>query len=251
MIFQQPRKFEYIARYARLDVGMVALGLMLLVAWDLSGIDMSIARWFGGSLGFPLRDSRWALASYDAGRLVAWIVVPMLFASLWFTLPGFRKVDRAQRAWWLLTTIACLVAIPLLRSRSSTSCPWSITEFGGSVPYVSHWWRQIDAGPGRCFPSGHASTGFAFFAGFFALRGVDRAMARRWLAGAIALGLLAAITQTLRGAHFVSHSLWTAWICWTMTTALHHAWRWAAAQTTRRATLRARPVVSVEATPTA
>jgi membrane-associated PAP2 superfamily phosphatase len=27
-------------------------------------------------------------------------------------------------------------------------------------------------------------------------------------------GFVAGATQQLRGAHFMSHTLWTAWICW-------------------------------------
>ncbi|MDB5817638.1 MAG: superfamily protein [Rhizobacter sp.] len=201
------------------------MGLALLVAWDLSGFDLPVERLFGTAQGFAFRNTALAIGLYDAGRAVAWIVVPLLIASLSFRVPVISRVARSQRAWWLLTTVACLVLVPMLRGHSATSCPWSLTEFGGTAPYVSHWWRASDLGPGRCFPSGHASTGFAFFAGFLALREVDRRAASWWLAGAVAIGLLAAATQTVRGAHFVSHSLWTAWICWTVTVASFHATR--------------------------
>jgi membrane-associated PAP2 superfamily phosphatase len=31
------------------------------------------------------------------------------------------------------------------------------------------------------------------------------------------------VTQLLRGAHFPSHSLWTAWVCWTLSALLWHS----------------------------
>jgi membrane-associated PAP2 superfamily phosphatase len=39
-------------------------------------------------------------------------------------------------------------------------------------------------------------------------------VARRWLIAALAAGLLLGLVQQLRGAHYLSHTLWTAWICW-------------------------------------
>jgi membrane-associated PAP2 superfamily phosphatase len=39
-------------------------------------------------------------------------------------------------------------------------------------------------------------------------------LATRWLTGAVAIGFFLGATQQLRGAHFMSHTLWTGWICW-------------------------------------
>ena len=82
------------------------------------------------------------------------------------------------------------------------------------APAASTDWIEHDGGSGRCFPAGHASTGFAFMGGFFALRTQAPGMAGLWLAVALAAGLLFGGVQQLRGAHFMSHTLWTAWLCW-------------------------------------
>jgi membrane-associated PAP2 superfamily phosphatase len=37
------------------------------------------------------------------------------------------------------------------------------------------------------------------------------------------IGFVLGVTQLLRGAHFPSHSLWTAWICWTLSALLWHS----------------------------
>ena len=52
--------------------------------------------------------------------------------------------------------------------------------------------------------------------GYFALRERCPAAARTWLAAALGAGLLLGLAQQMRGAHFMSHTLWTAWICWTV-----------------------------------
>ena len=104
----------------------------------------------------------------------------------------------------------------LLKGISVTSCPWDLQAFGGVARYVSHWSLLGDGGAGHCFPAGHAASGFAFVSGYFAFRKHDQVLARRWLTAALAAGFALGIAQQLRGAHFMSHTLWTAWICWTL-----------------------------------
>jgi membrane-associated PAP2 superfamily phosphatase len=71
-----------------------------------------------------------------------------------------------------------------------------------------------DGGSGGCFPAGHASTGFAFLGGYFAYRGSEPGRARAWLVGGLTAGLVLGLTQQMRGAHFMSHTLWSGWVCW-------------------------------------
>jgi membrane-associated PAP2 superfamily phosphatase len=114
-----------------------------------------------------------------------------------------------------LTTLASLLVVSTLKLHSLTSCPWELHEFGGTVAYVSHWaWGVRDGGSGACFPGGHASAGFAFLGGFFAFRHTLPRAAQRWLAGALLAGLVLGLAQQVRGAHYMSHTLWTAWLCW-------------------------------------
>ena len=50
----------------------------------------------------------------------------------------------------------------------------------------------------------------------------QRALARRlrwWLAGVCVTGLLFGWAQLARGAHFASHTLWSAWLCWAVCVA--------------------------------
>ena len=75
--------------------------------------------------------------------------------------------------------------------------------------------------PGRCFPAGHASAGYAWLALFFFFTAVKPACRRWGLAIGIGLGLLFGIAQQLRGAHFLSHDVFTAMICWSIALGLH------------------------------
>jgi membrane-associated PAP2 superfamily phosphatase len=198
-----------------------------LLLWDLSGLDLEVMRRLASPDGFVWRD-HWVttLVLHQGGRALGWIVLAALILQVWRPLPFARDLTRADRVWWLATCLLCLLVIPLLKHASLTSCPWSLTAFGGAARYVSHWQLGVtDGGGGGCFPSGHASAAFSFLSGYFALRERHPVAARRWLAAVVGLGLVFGIGQMLRGAHYPSHTLWTAWICLALTLASHHGWR--------------------------
>jgi membrane-associated PAP2 superfamily phosphatase len=191
--------------------------LVLLLAWDASGLDRALAHLIAGPRGFPLRD-HWLLAGvlHDAARRVSWLIVLALCAAVvwpigpWVSLPFARRVQVPATA--LLST----GVVVTLKGFSGTSCPWDLSDFGGVAHYLSHWqgWTVPDGGGGRCFPAGHAASGFAFVGGYFALRNHVPRLARAWLVVALLVGLLLGAVQQVRGAHFMSHTLWTAWLCW-------------------------------------
>lgn len=80
---------------------------------------------------------------------------------------------------------------------------------------MSHWqWGLADGGPGHCFPAGHAVAAYAFLGMYFLWRGHDVSRARAWLLAVLAVGALFGFGQLVRGAHYPSHTLWSAWICW-------------------------------------
>jgi membrane-associated PAP2 superfamily phosphatase len=216
------------SRFAWTDFRPLLLALLPLLAWDFTDLDLPLERLFGTAHGFAWQH-HWLTAGvlYTGPRILDWAVMLLLLASIWKPLPVFRLASRRERIWWFATTSLCLIAIPLIRRQSATSCPWSLAEFGGEAArYVSHWsFGQFDGGSGRCFPSGHASTGFAFVAGAFALLRASPKAARAWLIGALIVGMAVATSQTVRGAHFLSHSLWTGWICWAITAVSFRATR--------------------------
>ena len=199
-------------------------GLLALVAWEASGADLRLARWFGDSAGFAWRDA-WLTSSllHSGGRWLAWAVLALL---VWDTARSQPSgPPRRERLYWLSATVAALVLVPTIKRFTSTSCPWDLLPFGGTVPYVPHWWlRVLDGGPGHCFPSGHAVAAFAFFGVYFLWRPYRPALAQAALAAVWFLGGVFGWAQMARGAHFLSHILWSAWACWAICSAA--AWGW-------------------------
>jgi membrane-associated PAP2 superfamily phosphatase len=187
--------------------------------------------WFGDAQGFAWRDHvLTATVLHEGGRLLAWATLLALLVCAWRApLPVGRGVastpQRTERLFWFAVTLAGLLLVPAIKRYSATSCPWDMAEFGGSAHAVSHWlWGVPDGGPGHCFPSGHAVGAFAFFSQYFLWRPHRPGRARVWLLLVLGMGCLFGLAQLARGAHPVSHSAWSAGLCWTIC-VLADAWR--------------------------
>ena len=204
---------------------LTLLFFVLLVLWDATGFDLPLARWSGSPQGFALRQQPlFVLLSHELPRMAGAALLLALLVGV-FKPWGFLCRLAPGERWQLWLTIAGgALAITVLKRLNHTSCPWDLAEFGGVARHVSHWlWGVRDGGAGHCFPAGLASTAFAYLAGWFVLRRSAPRAAGRWLLGALLAGRPLGLAQQKRGAHYMSHTLWRAWICWAWGLALETA----------------------------
>lgn len=194
------------------DIAITLALLAALLWWEASGLDLVLASSYGNASGFALRSAWWTRdLLHDGGR---WLSGLALAASAVWAWRG-ERTQRPRRLAWFGLVLAGLIAVPLLKRFSATSCPWDLSGFGGTATYVPHWLVTVlDGGPGHCFPSGHAVAAFAFLPLYFHWRGRRPRIALAVLAGVLTLGTLFGWAQLARGAHFPSHTLWSAWLCW-------------------------------------
>jgi membrane-associated PAP2 superfamily phosphatase len=196
---------------------VTALLLCAVLGWDVSGLDLPLARLSGGPAGFPLQQN-WLLdvVLHQGARWLSWLVALWMVAGVWRPTGWLRRIGAAERRQLAITLVLAVLLISGLKRMSLTSCPSDLAEFGRSARYVSHWalFSGPDGAGGHCFPAGHASAAFAFVGGYFAFRRQAPQIARGWLLGSLVAGFTLGWAQQLRGAHFMSHTLWTAWLCW-------------------------------------
>ncbi|MBU1360020.1 MAG: phosphatase PAP2 family protein [Gammaproteobacteria bacterium] len=190
--------------------------LCLLLGWDATGYDLALAKLSATPYGFPLRDNGFLVhVLHEDARTLSWVILAAIVAGIRWPWGLLRRLALRERVQLAVTILASVIAVSLIKTSSHTSCPWDLQVFGGVARYVSHWsWGVQDGGPGGCFPAGHASAAFAYLGGYFVLRRVSPGAARGWLVGVLCVGLVLGVAQQLRGAHYLSHTLWTAWICW-------------------------------------
>ena len=170
---------EMVVNWRRRHVAVAVAGLILLLAWDVSGADLPLSRLFGNGEGFALRH-HWLVQQvlHDALAHGLHLIFVLLGVNVLFPLPVIGAMPRAQRLGWWLMSLLCALAISLLKHQSRVSCPWNFAEFGGSAHELAHlsiaaWRGGGDGGPGHCFPAGHVSNAFALVGGTFALRAVS------------------------------------------------------------------------------
>ena len=130
------------------------------------------------------------------------------------------RIDALRRwrrpAGFVVLSVALSVGtVGLLKQVTNVDCPWSLVDFGGLRPYVHLFGDRPDFLPrAQCFPGGHSSSGFALFALYFLTLGRSRSLARWSLGAALMVGGVFAFGQEARGAHFLSHDLWSAAAAW-------------------------------------
>lgn len=199
----------------RRHAAVLALLFLALCAWDATGLDMALARWFGSANGFAWRSvPGFVLAFHEVPRALSMLLLAALVLGVVWPFGFLRGLALGARVQLAASVLGAVAVATLIKHGSSTSCPWDLAEFGGVARHVSHWaWGLRDGGPGRCFPGGHASAAFGFVAGWWVLRRGAPRVAGVWLAVALLAGLVLGGAQQVRGAHFMSHTFWSAWVC--------------------------------------
>lgn len=199
---------------------------MAFMLWETAGGDRWLADMAGNASGFAWRN-HWVLDNlvHGGGRLLAWALALALCLGAWWPVGPLRRLPLLRRLQLAGGVLLSVAVVALLKSVNPAACPWSLSAYGGVAEPVSHWlwWATPAGGRGGCFPAGHASAGFAFIGGYFVFRLAAPALARRWLVVSVVAGLLLGVSQQWRGAHFMSHTLWSGWLCWCLGWALDAA----------------------------
>ncbi|MDW3560687.1 phosphoesterase [Enterobacter cloacae] len=192
---------------------LVLIALAVVFTWLSRG--ETLDKWITGfwydaaTHRFPLQKN--PLLDLLNHRLAKYIAIAMAVGALFY---GAWKRNARLVTAALLMGLGTLV-VGVLKSLSHHSCPWDLVEYGGkAVSYPLFSSAPADSGPGRCFPGGHASSGFMVMGLFFAFWRESPRLAWSFVAFGVVLGLAMGFGQVMRGAHFFSHNLWAGWWVW-------------------------------------
>jgi membrane-associated PAP2 superfamily phosphatase len=209
-----PGRF-YIGALAAPGAVFVAAAAMLA----MTEVDVEFARW----LFFNAGGSVWRGAdSWIANELLhtggRWLMRAIVAASVlvWAgTFAGIAPHWRRAAGFFALSAVLTVGTAGWLKTVTNVDCPWDLTSFGGQYPYVPLLGdRPDELRYGRCFPAAHASSGYMLLALHFVFRERSRRLARAGLAAGVIAGVIFGLAQQSRGAHFLSHDLWSAMIAW-------------------------------------
>jgi len=211
--WQPDRRFWASHFFLPLMIAITALGLLETTAADVWLAD----RWFAFEGGEWSLRNHWL--AYDVihhhGKQLIIAIALMLVALLFLSLRSDRlRQWRRPMAYFLTCMLVLPATVAELKHFMTIPCPWSLARYGGELLYFhNHEYAISQNAGGNCFPSGHASGGFALLAGYFA---AYRNTGKPWLflLPGLLIGSLFALGQQARGAHFLSHDLATLSICW-------------------------------------
>lgn len=215
MVFSNFQKFML----SCMTVSLIS-GVILLCYFPVGGtIDQNLIRpWMDQFGHFTYRDNYYLVHWNHKHLKNILILVYLSFLFLW--LASFKveklKPSRGQYGYMFWVSILCTGVVGLLKSQSQHACPWNMTQ---ATPTGFIW--DFTATHGHCFPGGHASTGFALMTGFFVYRLSSKKCAYLFLFFGLTLGFIMGWGQMMRGAHFLSHNLWTAWIIFSLNAVLY------------------------------
>lgn len=207
---------------------LAAAALLILWLGHSTDLDLRLAdAAFDARLGtFPWKHA-WLTETFNH-VILKWLLT--LFAAGFIGLAArdalrprlaLDAVGRLQLRIVALAAILVPAVTSTLKQLSWSHCPWDLLRYGGDQPYVRLFGAfPAHSFPGQCLPAGHASSALWLVALVVFWLPARPSAARRAGLLAIAFGGAVAYLQQLRGAHFMTHTLWSIWIACAIVLAL-------------------------------
>lgn len=208
--------------------GIFALGvaaLVLLLVFHDGVIDRAISDAFYDHTirQFVAKENALIDLVLYRGAKVAMTVFAFALAGLaiWQIRAGHPVLRLRHLAIGVLGSILIPLVIATLKNKTGVECPWSLTQYGGAMPYMTLWESLSSPdSAGRCFPAGHAGGGFILFPWAVCYFRANTRLALLLAYGGVFFGGLMGLTRIAQGAHFFSHTLWAAWVALCITLIL-------------------------------
>ena len=202
-------------------IGLILAAIMLNQFFPVNGAldHWFIQPWVAGDGTFPNRENWWLTTI--AHNWVKYFILMVVLIYIIQLIGSFYKISWRDKRWvagYVLLAMLCSSSlIGIMKSMSVHACPWSLAQPSSTgIIWLTHTLQL-----GKCFPGGHSSAGFGLMALFFAYHLHAPKKAWLYLFAALLLGFGMGWTQMMRGAHFLSHNLWTLWFTWLVNVILY------------------------------
>lgn len=205
--------------YKRCSIALLLFAAFNIFIGQFTNIDLALEDYYFDAVNhqFPWKSSWFAndlMHGYvkyviiDIGRLLILVVIldliyPWRIISSWLRV----RLRFVAAASFIVTS-----SVALIKHYSSMHCPWGVDRYGGVAPFI----RLFDVTPntvsaGHCFPAGHATVGLWLAAlCVFWLPHKPKTAFAVFMAG-LSVGFALGWVQQMRGAHFLTHTLWSTW----------------------------------------
>ncbi|MFK5949558.1 MAG: phosphatase PAP2 family protein [Methylococcales bacterium] len=145
------------------------------------------------------------------------LILLYLVLLLKFFLRDKSTEDRVQRYGKIVLLTSLLLGtltVSYLKHTLQVDCPWDLVRYGGDKPYFALFsYGQTYLPSSHCFPSGHASSVFTWLSLYFYTAIYYPKHRLKILLAILVLGYVLGLGQQFRGAHFLSHDIWSMLVC--------------------------------------
>jgi membrane-associated PAP2 superfamily phosphatase len=195
-------------------IGLIGISITIAA----TDVDMILADYFYSIQGYSWawKNSWLAEEFFHKGGRALSILLALLLLVLLLTsyFQNALAIHKKPLLFLFLATAGGSLLVSILKASLAVSCPWEFSRYGGTLFYTNVVEQLFLRNGEGCFPAGHASAGYAWISCYFF--GLYYQSKWRWIGLVVPLlaGVLLGVVQQLRGAHFLSHDLWTLAICW-------------------------------------
>jgi len=203
-------------------LSLLIASMLLMAGGGDQWLADQLYRWQGGS--WVLKDNGWTQQLiHQGGKNSSVLCALLLIAALLRTYFDKRWRELRRPLLYVFLTLGLSTGwVALLKFVTNMDCPWHLQRYGGTHEFIGLLTaRPADYGAVACFPSGHASAGYGWIGLYFFALHVAPQWRKHVLWLVLAVGALFGIAQQLRGAHFLSHDLWTLCLSWTVAVLLY------------------------------
>ncbi|QBE63123.1 phosphatase PAP2 family protein [Pseudoduganella lutea] len=209
--------------------GLLLSALLILWIGQFTDIDLALAdlAFDKATRTFPMQHA-WLTETFNhvilKTVLSAMAALAVVLAS-WDTVRPSHYWSESRRIGLRVVAISAVLVpsmITVFKRFSISHCPWDLQRYRGSEPYVRLLeWVPAATSPGHCMPAGHASSALwlvsiaAFWWPYSRRKSIGVAI------GMLFVGMTVGWMQQLRGAHFLTHTLWSAWIACAMVLVIY------------------------------
>ena len=200
-------------------VASIVTIFIVLIIFQTTDIDFEVQNYF-----YSMNTGSWLLSYDDAlAKTVLYdfpkrsIIVFELFI-IGTILFSIKYKDKPVNIAGLAIVSISLALVPgtvaLLKYLTNIACPKNLIDYGGYVPYKRLFESATSATQNYCFPASHASIGFSLLSLYFlSSQPWHRTLS---ILFSIALGWLMGLYKMLLGHHFLSHTVVSMALAWSV-----------------------------------
>lgn len=195
-------------------VALIVIAIVITVA----DLDRTVADYF-----YLLQGHSWAwkdtwiaeVLFHRGARALSLILALVLLASAIASyFSRWLGVHKKPLFYLFFATSGSSFLINFFKSSLAVSCPWEFERYGGNLIYSNVVEQLFLRNGSECFPAGHASAGYAWISCYFFGLYYQSKWRKAGLIAPLLAGLVLGFVQQIRGAHFISHDVFTLALCW-------------------------------------